>query len=58
MGKGCTKVRIWELGIRNEEGVTLEGMRKKRTLFQVVLENNILTGYCNGKGKENGTLML
>ena len=58
MGKGCTKVRIWELGIRNEEGVTLEGMRKKRTLFQVVLENNILTGYRNGKGKENGTLML
>jgi len=40
---GAKKVRILELGIRNEEGMTLEGMGKKRTLFQVVLESNILT---------------
>lgn len=33
----------------SEEGVTLEGLGKKRTVFQVVSENNILIGYCNGK---------
>lgn len=54
-GKGVPKSE--DMGT-SEEGVTLEGMGKKRTLFQVVSENNILIGYCNGKDIKNCTLML